>query len=363
MRHYNPTFFVLMFSLILLSTEGVFGDEIKIFTSPSSLTMDGSGVESTIEVKIEGTEEISSIKTFEVFLSYNPKVLEVVEVKEGALFVRAGHPTFWYFYQKELGEHIHIVDAILGNGLDVEADGTLFSVKFKSLGNGISNLDFEQVKIGVLSADKSKVLYVPSISKGNGKITVGTESNLKVDINDDGIVDILDLVLVGREFGNETSDSDADVNKDGVVDISDLVLVARHFGKTFPTADAPKRNIGMSEETNLGVEKSKKRAILKSIPKENRLFNNYPNPFNPETWLPYQLATDTTVTIRIYDVKGQLVRQLDLGSQKAGSYLDKGNAAYWDGKDQTGQAVSSGIYFYTLKAGDFHATRRMVILK
>ena len=93
------------------------------------------------------------------------------------------------------------------------------------------------------------------------------------------------------------------------------------------------------------------------------LLQNFPNPFNPETWIPFDLAADASVTIRIYDVKGQLVRQLDIGKQKAGRYLDKNKAAYWNGKDQFGQSVSSGIYFYTLKAGSFMATRRMVILK
>jgi len=99
------------------------------------------------------------------------------------------------------------------------------------------------------------------------------------------------------------------------------------------------------------------------VPGAFRLLQNYPNPFNPETWIPFDLAADATVTIRIYDVKGQLVRQLHLSSQKAGSYLDKKTAAYWNGKDQLGQSVASGIYFYMLKAGDFVATRRMVILK
>lgn len=99
------------------------------------------------------------------------------------------------------------------------------------------------------------------------------------------------------------------------------------------------------------------------IPSKFELLQNYPNPFNPETWLPYELAKDATVTIRIHNVNGQLVRQFSLGNQTAGSYLDKGKAAYWDGKNQTGEAVSSGIYFYTLKGGDFHATRRMVVVK
>jgi len=99
------------------------------------------------------------------------------------------------------------------------------------------------------------------------------------------------------------------------------------------------------------------------IPKVFRLLPNYPNPFNPETWLPYQLAAETTVLIRIYNANGQLVRQLDLGHQQAGSYLDRDEAAYWDGKDEIGQAVSSGVYFYQIKAGDFSAVRKMTIVK
>ncbi|MBC8233185.1 T9SS type A sorting domain-containing protein, partial [bacterium] len=99
------------------------------------------------------------------------------------------------------------------------------------------------------------------------------------------------------------------------------------------------------------------------IPTEFALLQNYPNPFNPETWLPYELAKDAMVTIHIYDVKGQLVRQLNIGKQEVGSYINKDKAAYWDGKDGLGQAVSSGIYFYALSAGDFKATKRMVIVK
>jgi len=99
------------------------------------------------------------------------------------------------------------------------------------------------------------------------------------------------------------------------------------------------------------------------IPKVFRLLPNYPNPFNPETWLPYELAAETAVFIRIYNANGQLVRQLDLGHQQAGSYLDRDEAAYWDGKDEIGQAVSSGVYFYQIKAGDFNAVRKMTIVK
>jgi hypothetical protein len=99
------------------------------------------------------------------------------------------------------------------------------------------------------------------------------------------------------------------------------------------------------------------------IPESFALLQNFPNPFNPDTWLPYELPEDAAVVIRIYDLKGQLVRQLDLGNQKAGYYVDKTTVAYWDGKNQLGQRVASGIYFYSLKAGDFESVRRMVILK
>ncbi len=97
--------------------------------------------------------------------------------------------------------------------------------------------------------------------------------------------------------------------------------------------------------------------------KHTALLQNFPNPFNPETWLPYRLAVDVPVTFRIYNLRGQLTRELDLGVQKAGRYLTRETAAYWDGKDGVGETVSSGVYFYTLHAGSFQATRRMLIAK
>ncbi len=90
---------------------------------------------------------------------------------------------------------------------------------------------------------------------------------------------------------------------------------------------------------------------------------NYPNPFNPETWIPFKLAYDNLVAIDIYDIKGKLVRRLDLGVKEAGYYMDKNSAVYWDGRSQTGERVASGLYFYTIKAGKFIAIRRMVMVK
>ena len=93
------------------------------------------------------------------------------------------------------------------------------------------------------------------------------------------------------------------------------------------------------------------------------LLSNYPNPFNPETWIPYQLSAAAEVTVTIHSSDGKLVRTLELGQMPAGAYSDKDRAAYWDGRNAQGEPVASGVYFYTLQAGDFSATRKMVIRK
>ena len=96
---------------------------------------------------------------------------------------------------------------------------------------------------------------------------------------------------------------------------------------------------------------------------ETSLLPNYPNPFNPETWIPYQLAKPAEVSVSIYAADGKLVRRLKLGRMPAGIYQSKSRAAYWDGKNAQGEPVASGVYFYTLKAGDFSATRKILIQK
>ena len=100
-----------------------------------------------------------------------------------------------------------------------------------------------------------------------------------------------------------------------------------------------------------------------TIPTETRLLANYPNPFNPETWIPYQLSEPAGVTLHIYSVGGALVRTLALGHQSAGMYHNRSRAAYWDGRNEQGERVASGVYFYTLSAADFTATRKMLIKK
>ena len=200
------------------------------------------------------------------------------------------------------------------------------------------------------------------------------------DVNRSRAVNILDLILVGLRLG-QTGKNAADVNEDGIVDIADLVEVAGAIGNT---AAAPAgKSLARANLTRDDVEGwlieaqgldltdvHSQRGLLfleqllaALAPKETALLPNFPNPFNPETWIPYQLAHDADVTLTIYDVQGMPVRQFELGHQSAGFYTTRTEAAYWDGRNDTGESVASGVYFYHLQAGDYTDLRRMVILK
>ena len=200
------------------------------------------------------------------------------------------------------------------------------------------------------------------------------------DVNHDGIVNILDLIHVSSNFG-KGGQNDADVNGDGVVDVVDLVKVAGALGNAGAAPAAQPRALSILTTTDVqGWLTQAQRLNLTDVysqrgihfleqllaaltPKETALLRNYPNPFNPETWIPYHLANEAAVQITIYDTKGVPVRRLDLGNQPAGYYVDRAKAAYWDGRNETGESVASGIYFYTLTAENYSATRKMLILK
>ena len=201
------------------------------------------------------------------------------------------------------------------------------------------------------------------------------------DVNSDGIVNIQDLVLVSSSLG-QTGQSSADVNGDGVVNIQDLVMVAGALGQgtaaspTLHPSDlegltaaevqnllAQARQMALTDSAYLRGIAVLEQLLVLLLPKETALLPNYPNPFNPETWIPYQLSEPAEVTLHIYAVDGRLVRALALGHQSAGKYQSRSRAAHWDGRNSFGEAVASGVYFYTLTAGDFTATRKMLIRK
>ena len=202
------------------------------------------------------------------------------------------------------------------------------------------------------------------------------------DVNGDSVVNLKDLDLVSKRLG-ETGKNTADINADGIVNIADLVIVA---GNALSHTAAAAPSTYKQAAARLTVEQVQQwlnqarllgetspiyqRGILALeqlltmlIPKQTSLLPNYPNPFNPETWIPYQLARPADVKISIYAVDGKLVRTLDLGHQPVGMYKNRSRAAHWDGRNALGESVASGIYFYEFTAGDFSATRKMLIRK
>ncbi len=200
------------------------------------------------------------------------------------------------------------------------------------------------------------------------------------DVNQDGTVNIQDLVIVANAIGHlgaGDGELNADINTDGVVDIIDLVQVANAIAEGSAAAPAIHSPTAKQVKTWLAHVKASDdgspdfrqaisvlEALLRTVlPETTVLLANYPNPFNPETWIPYQLASASDVQITIYDTKGTVVRSLMLGHQVAGYYTGRNRAAYWDGRNGLGEKVASGVYFYQLLTEDISPLRKMVILK
>ena len=206
------------------------------------------------------------------------------------------------------------------------------------------------------------------------------KDNAKYDVNGDGTVDNTDASLVAS--GLDTGNAKYDVNGDGKVNFLDLLLI---FENRDDDAAAAPAIVGMKlnavqidrieEQIDLLIATNDRSpAAMRTLvylqqllatarPEKTQLFANYPNPFNPETWIPYELATDTHVKITIYNTQGVVIRTLQFGHQSAGYYTDRDRAAYWDGRNALGEQVASGLYFYQLETDEMSSMRKMVILK
>ena len=321
-----------------------------------------------------GAEGIFDLAGWQFDIVFDPAILEAVSVSEGN-FLKTSGTTFF-----QSGSIDNAAGKITGLGAarlsaqGVTGTGTLLQVRFKAKSDGETKVVLQNFEFGATTGD-----LIPA---GPREVRIIVEGQLATgDVNRDGRVSILDLILIAQQLGKRVSaGSPVDLNGDGVVSILDLILAAGSIGSTTASA-APAIEIAgidpemieawlvqarLESDGSLAFKEGIKvlEILLASlIPEETALFANYPNPFNPETWIPYQLAESADVTLTIYDMNGQLVRRLRLGHQAAGIYQSRSRAVYWDGRNQLGEFVASGLYFYTLTAGEFTATRRMLILK
>ena len=328
--------------------------------------------EDTVTLDIRA-ENVFDLAGWQFDIAFDPAILEAVDVSEGNFLKTDGGTTFFQggSIDNASGKITGLNAARLSGG-GVSGTGLLLQVRFKAKAAGETQLALQNFQFGSVTGD--------SIPAGPHEVRFTVAEGLPTgDVNRDGVISILDLILVAQQLGKRVPTGSAvDVNGDGVVSILDLIRVAQGIAGSpaAPAAGAKSVDAAMIEawiaQARLeddgslafkqGIE-NLERLLASLIPKETALLANYPNPFNPETWIPYQLAESAEVTLTIYDMNGEMVRRLALGHQTAGMYRSRSRAAYWDGRNQLGESVASGLYFYSLTADNFTATRRMLILK
>ena len=274
---------------------------------------------------------------------------------------------------------LHQAQLIIPVAIGDPADGVKLH-SCKATDGEISRIEFTTTEVTPGSATEVTLRVIDMYGNFTQETyPLGVNDVAHVDVNSDGVVDVADLVWVASHFGRAVvrgADTSPDVNNDGFVGRADLLLVVEALESQENTTVAPsltasnlQRWILEAKRRNPGNKTFQKGiTVLEQLltpfhPTETVLLPNYPNPFNPETWIPYQLAAPADVSISIYAADGKLVRTLDLGHQPVGIYESRSRAAYWDGRNTLGEPVASGVYFYTLTAGDFTATRKMLIRK
>lgn len=260
-----------------------------------------------------GLKEVDLIER--KFVEMSPGFLDLEYSPDGKTLAGAGNDGTIRFYDIETREERQILEGHMGS---------VYSINYSPDGNLLASGSFD-----------GSILIWDSINEFNKEEEIPEIHYRIEDINLDGIVDISDLTLVAKQFGRkfgQWGENRADVNGDLVVDIVDLQLVAEAFDNV-PAAPS-----------------------MVTFPSNSKLLPNYPNPFNPETWIPYYLANDTNVVISIYNTKGDLVRDFDLDYRRSGLHKE-----HWDGRNEGGESVASGTYIYHFLTDNYSETRKMVI--
>ena len=346
-----------------IETKEVPVTDAVLSVSPSPVISPAVGEQLMLNLKITAGKAVAG---YQFTVQFDPTALRYVESSNGEYL-----PTGAFFVQPVVNRDRVELAAVALAGVS-KGDGTLATITFEVLAVKASTLTLSEM----LLSDSQGNTFLPQVE--GGEIT--EPPKLKGDVNGDGVVNIQDLVLVASSFGKTGQDT-ADINGDGVVNIADLVLVAGSLGtglgapslypgalEMFTAADVHEwlSQAHRLNSSHVGYQRGMlvlEQLLAALTPKETILLVNYPNPFNPETWIPYQLSKPADVMLTIYAVNGQMVRRLALGHQPAGIYQTRDRAAYWDGKNEYGEPVASSVYFYTLTAGGFAATRKMLIRK
>ena len=323
-------------------------------------------------------EDATDLVEWQFDIAFDPARLEAIEVSKGYFLESEGGVTVFQkgTIDNQSGKITGLSEAGL-NGNTVSGTGMLLSVTFSAKAGGETQLTLSNFRFGAGTGR--------AIPAGPHRVNIAVEGRLSWDVNGDKQVNILDMILIAQDFGKAAGlNSRTDINGDGIINIIDLILVSQHLGESIASAAPSMLAMDGIEgldpamiqawieraqiEDDGSVAFQQGITYLQSllallIPEETALLPNYPNPFNPETWIPYQLSEPAEVTLRIYAVNGKLVRTLALGQIPAGIYQSRSRAAYWDGRNDVGERVASGIYFYTLTASDFTATRKLLIRK
>ena len=340
------------------------GEDVATVRLPSSIPPAAIGDRLTLPITIEGGVDVAG---YQIKIEFDVSALRYISsanadyLPVGAFVVPASVN----------GNRVTLAATSLRGSS--EGNGTLATVTFEVIA---ANPSLPRLSVAKLTDSNADFLEV-RIENPEAVEPV----RLAGDVNEDGIVSLEDMDAAADRLG-QTGENTADVNNNGVVDVEDLLLIAAAIEQANAAPSLHSEtlaNLFTAAEVRQWLQLARQQGLTGAIygrgfrvlsqllavltPTETSVLPNYPNPFNPETWIPYQLSSSADVTVHIYAINGSLARTLALGHQAAGIYQSRGRAVYWDGKNELGEPVASGVYFYTLTAGDFTATRKMLIRK